>query len=51
MGADHPRAVVITGGSRGIGAATARLCGARGWRVAINYQRNIAAAEETAADD
>lgn len=40
--------IVITGGSRGIGAATARLAGARGWSVAINYAENAAAAEETA---
>lgn len=29
--------LVITGASRGIGAATARLAGARGWAVAVNY--------------
>jgi NAD(P)-dependent dehydrogenase (short-subunit alcohol dehydrogenase family) len=31
--------VLITGGSRGIGAATARLAAARGYAVAINYLR------------
>jgi NAD(P)-dependent dehydrogenase (short-subunit alcohol dehydrogenase family) len=31
------RTIVITGGSRGIGAATARLAGARGWSVALSY--------------
>lgn len=31
--------VLITGGSRGIGAATARLAAARGYAVAINYVR------------
>ena len=41
-------AILITGASRGIGRATATLCGARGWSVAINYQSNAAAAEETA---
>lgn len=40
--------VLITGGGRGIGAATARLAGARGWRVAINYRSDRAAAEATA---
>src|SRR5690606_8437492 len=30
--------VLITGGSRGIGAATARLAGLRGHAVAINYR-------------
>lgn len=29
--------VVVTGGSRGIGAATARLAAARGFAVAVNY--------------
>ena len=41
--------IVITGGSRGIGAASARLAGARGWSVAINYVGNAAAAEATRA--
>lgn len=30
--------LLITGASRGIGAATARLAGQRGWRVVVNYQ-------------
>jgi NAD(P)-dependent dehydrogenase (short-subunit alcohol dehydrogenase family) len=38
------RTVLITGGSRGIGAATARLCAARGLVVALNYTRDGAAA-------
>ncbi len=29
--------LIITGASRGIGAATAKLAGARGWVVAVNY--------------
>lgn len=37
--------VLITGGSRGIGAATAVLAAQRGWAVAINYQRHAQAAE------
>jgi NAD(P)-dependent dehydrogenase (short-subunit alcohol dehydrogenase family) len=41
-------AILITGASRGIGRATAILCGARGWSVALNYQSNAAAAEQTA---
>jgi NAD(P)-dependent dehydrogenase (short-subunit alcohol dehydrogenase family) len=36
--------VVVTGGSRGIGAATARLAAARGYAVCISYLRNEAAA-------
>lgn len=39
---------LITGGSRGIGAATARLCAARGHRVVINYTRDAAAAQAVA---
>ncbi|HKX19765.1 MAG TPA: SDR family oxidoreductase [bacterium] len=38
--------VVVTGGSRGIGAAVARLAGARGYAVAVNYVRDEAAALE-----
>jgi 3-oxoacyl-[acyl-carrier protein] reductase len=35
---------LVAGGSRGIGAATARLLAARGWSVAINYWRSKDAA-------
>lgn len=42
------KTILITGGSRGIGRAAAILCGARGWRVAINYVGNDDAAEITA---
>lgn len=41
--------VLITGGSRGIGAATAQRCAAAGWDVAINYAQDSAAAEALAA--
>ena len=37
--------MLVTGGSRGIGAATALLCAAQGWVVAVNYTRDAAAAE------
>ena len=40
--------ILVTGGSRGIGAATCRLAGARGWDVTVNYQGEQAAAEATA---
>lgn len=43
------RSVVVTGGNRGIGAATARLFAAEGWRVAILYGSDAAAAEATRA--
>ena len=36
--------IVITGGSRGIGAATAYLAAERGYAVCVNYRRNIEAA-------
>jgi len=40
-----PRPVLlIAGGSRGIGAATARMAGARGYDVAVNYKSNAKAA-------
>ena len=40
--------LLITGASRGIGAATARLAAAQGWDVAINYTTNEADAEAVA---
>ena len=42
--------LLITGASRGIGAATARLAARRGWDVAINYNRDAAAAEAVASE-
>ncbi len=45
-----PQTLLITGGSRGIGAATARLAAAQGWDVAVNYTRDAVAAECVAAD-
>ena len=41
--------LLITGGSRGIGAAAAVLAARDGWDVAINYTRDAAAAERVAA--
>jgi NAD(P)-dependent dehydrogenase (short-subunit alcohol dehydrogenase family) len=41
--------MLITGGSRGIGAATAVLAGRAGYAVAINYRDNVQAAEATAS--
>jgi NAD(P)-dependent dehydrogenase (short-subunit alcohol dehydrogenase family) len=40
------KTVLVTGASRGIGAATALLCAQRGYAVAINYASNAAAAHE-----
>lgn len=45
----HPRRVAVTGAASGIGAATARLLMARGWRVAC-LDRDIEGAERTAGD-
>lgn len=38
--------LLVTGGSRGIGAATAVLAARKGYAVAVNYTRNEAAAQE-----
>jgi NAD(P)-dependent dehydrogenase (short-subunit alcohol dehydrogenase family) len=43
------RVLLVTGGARGIGAATCRLAGARGYRVAVNYLHNLSAAESVVA--
>ena len=40
-----PGVVLITGGSRGIGAATAALAAARGYAVCVNYRSNAQAAD------
>ena len=44
-----PRTVLVTGGSRGIGAAAAWFCAKRGWAVALNYTRDAAAAQAVVA--
>lgn len=41
----RPGTVLVTGSSRGIGAAVALQCAARGAPVAVNYTRDAAAAE------
>lgn len=41
--------LLIAGGSRGIGAATARLAGERGYDVAVNYHSNSNAAASVVA--
>jgi len=41
--------MVVTGGARGIGAATCRLAAARGYAVCVNYLRNREAAGEVAS--
>ena len=44
------KVMLVTGASRGIGAAVARLAGARGYDVAVNYARARDRAEEVVAD-
>src|SRR5262249_53622976 len=39
------KVLIVTGGSRGIGAATAALAGERGYAVCVNYRQNREAAE------
>ena len=43
------RTVLVTGASRGIGAAAAITCADKGWDVAVNYARDKAAAQAVAA--
>jgi NAD(P)-dependent dehydrogenase (short-subunit alcohol dehydrogenase family) len=43
------KVIVVTGGSRGIGAATARLAADRGYAVCVNYVRNHEAAGQVVA--
>jgi NAD(P)-dependent dehydrogenase (short-subunit alcohol dehydrogenase family) len=42
----HRKTLLVTGGSRGIGAATARLAAERGYAVCVNYLQDRAAAED-----
>ncbi len=44
------KAMLVTGGSRGIGAATARLAAQRGYAVCVNYAGRRDAAEAVVAD-
>ena len=43
------RILLVTGGSRGIGAATCLLAAQQGWQVAVNYTHNAPAAQEVVA--
>jgi NAD(P)-dependent dehydrogenase (short-subunit alcohol dehydrogenase family) len=43
------KVLLVTGGSRGIGAATSLLAAEKGWAVAVNYTANPKAAEDVVA--
>ena len=47
---DRQKTVIITGGAGGIGGAIARVLGARGDSVVINFRSNAQAANEVAKD-
>jgi NAD(P)-dependent dehydrogenase (short-subunit alcohol dehydrogenase family) len=42
--------LIVTGGGRGIGAATARLAAERGWDVCVGYRNDTASAQRVVAD-
>ena len=44
------KVLIVTGASRGIGAATARLAGASGYDACVNYRRDRVAAERVVKD-
>lgn len=44
------RVMIVTGGSRGIGAATAKLAASRGYRLCLTYRDNREAADEVVAE-
>jgi NAD(P)-dependent dehydrogenase (short-subunit alcohol dehydrogenase family) len=44
------KVLIVTGGGRGIGAATARLAAERGYAVCVNYRTNQAAADALVSD-
>ena len=44
------KVLIVTGGSRGIGAATAKLAAERGYAVCVNYRKNQAAAERVVSE-
>ena len=46
----HLPVMIVTGGARGIGAATAKLAAVRGYAVCINYQHSRDAAEHLVRD-
>jgi NAD(P)-dependent dehydrogenase (short-subunit alcohol dehydrogenase family) len=50
MDSNREKVLLVTGASRGIGAAIARAAGRANWRVAVNYAREGAVAEAVVRD-
>jgi NAD(P)-dependent dehydrogenase (short-subunit alcohol dehydrogenase family) len=50
MGSNREKVLLVTGASRGIGAAIARAAGRADWRVVVNYARDSAAAADVVED-
>ncbi|HTW63418.1 MAG TPA: SDR family oxidoreductase [Bryobacteraceae bacterium] len=50
MPKSNPGTAIVTGASRGIGAAIAQLLGAKGYAVAVNYSRDAAGAHRVAEE-
>tara|TARA_B100000676_G_C17984337_1_gene790983 strand:+ start:105 stop:1106 length:1002 start_codon:yes stop_codon:yes gene_type:complete len=48
--AEHlKKVVIVTGGSRGIGAATSKLLASQGYRVGVNFRSRVSSAETVVA--
>lgn len=47
---DGRRVLLVTGGSRGIGASVCRLAATDGWRIVVNFAADAQAAERVVAD-
>lgn len=50
MNSSGQKTLIITGASRGIGAATARIAAQQGWQVVVNYCRDRQSAESVVAE-
>lgn len=50
MNAQSKPVLIVTGASTGIGAATARMAGERGYAVCVNYRRSAEQAESVVSD-
>ena len=44
-----PKALLVTGGARGIGRACALLAAKQGWSVGVNFQKDSRSADEVVA--